>query len=89
MVRGMWYNPSLKRFGCDGHSKCFIKCLKGKGSASKNSPNCGAFYPVPSWALEFRCPRFIYRKQPDGKWLCVYDDLGILAPAKMEVTEDV
>jgi len=54
MVRGMWYNRQGRVFGCDGHSKC-TKCLNGKGSASKDNPNCGAFVP-PYWALEFRCP---------------------------------
>jgi hypothetical protein len=79
MVRGVWYNRSLRRFGCDGHSKCYEKCLRGKGSANVNSPNCGAFYhwTVPEWAEEFRCLRFIYRKV-NGKWTCVYDDLGLI-----------
>jgi hypothetical protein len=84
MVRGIWYSPDLRRFGCDGHSKCYAKCLKGKGSANKNSPNCGAFYPTPEWAEEFRCPRFVYRKQPDGRWRCVFDELGLLASASLE-----
>jgi hypothetical protein len=37
---------------------------------------------VPEWALEFRCPRFIYKKRGD-KWECVYDDLGLIAPSEM------
>jgi hypothetical protein len=76
MVRGMWYNRPGGVFGCDGHSKCYSKCLKGKGSASKDNPNCGAFVP-PDWALEFRCPRFIYKKI-NGKWTCIYDELGLI-----------
>jgi len=78
MVKGMWYDPNSKTFGCDGHSKCSIKCLKGKGSANVSSPNCGAFTP-PDWAEEFRCPRFVYRRGKEG-WRCVSDELGIIAP---------
>ena len=83
MVKGMWYDPVRKIFGCDGHSKCYVKCLLGKGSANANSPNCGAFHPTPSWAKEFRCPRFVYRKV-NNTWRCIHDALGIIAPAEGE-----
>lgn len=78
MVKGMWYDPSSKTFGCDGHSKCYTKCLDGKGSANLHDPNCGAFNP-PSWATRFECRRFVYVKQNDD-WKCVSDVLGIIAP---------
>ena len=79
MVKGMWYDPQLRAFGCSGHSKCFKKCLYGKGSADERSPNCGAFNP-PDWAEWFVCPRFIYRREPDGRWVCIQDKLGLIAP---------
>lgn len=79
MVRGMWYEPQRKTFGCTGHSKCYIKCLKGKGSADEYSPNCGAFLP-PDWAERFECPRFVYIKGEDGRWHCVKDELGLIVP---------
>jgi len=81
MVKGMWYNPAGRVFGCDGHSKCYVKCLNGKGSANMHNPNCGAFNP-PAWAKKFVCPRFIYEKQPDGSWLCVHDELGLIVPLR-------
>jgi len=86
MVKGMWYSPQTKTFGCDGHSKCYRKCLYGKGSANKSNPNCGAFSP-PDWAKRFVCPRFVYEKQSDGSWLCVSDELGIIAPLPERRTE--
>jgi len=86
----MWYDPRSRTFGCSGHSKCWKKCLAGKGSADRQSPNCGAFTP-PEWAVRFECPRFIYIRQPDGSWKCVWDRLGLIAPArrsgKVEVLE--
>jgi len=79
MVRGMWYDPSSRTFGCHGHRKCDVKCLRGKGAAGKHHPHCGAFEP-PEWAERFECPRFIYIKKPIGQWECVSDTLGIIAP---------
>jgi len=88
MVRGMWYDPETKVFGCRGHSKCFKKCLLGKGSASKDNPNCGAFQP-PQWAIWFVCPRFVYRKGEGGRWECVEDKLGLIAPVRAELPENI
>jgi len=78
---GVWYNPMARVFGCDGHDRC-RECLKGNSSADKNGPNCWAFANPPDWAEEFRCPRFVYRRRPDGKWTCVSDKLGIVVPSE-------